>query len=76
MKKRNTAGLIIKQIGAKVELLRIVKGFTKAQLAKKAKIAISSLRDVEKARRSTHLSTLFKISKALCVEVSDLFPNE
>ncbi|HUT86285.1 MAG TPA: helix-turn-helix transcriptional regulator [Elusimicrobiales bacterium] len=62
-----------KQVGAKIKLLRTANGLTQVQVAKKAKMSVSYFGLIERGKASSTVLTLFRISKALRVEVYKLF---
>ena len=55
----------IKVIGKRVKRLRIESGFSKAQLARNAKVSISTLNQLERGVGNPLLSTLYRLSMSL-----------
>lgn len=63
-----------KQIGLKVAYYRKMKGYTQAQLARRAQISTSYLSRIERGcyTKSVSLSVILTIAQALSLEGSDL----
>lgn len=55
------------EVGEQIEAMRVHFGMSKAELARKARMAESSLYRIETARRSPNLETLSRIVGALNV---------
>lgn len=67
---------LVKNLGKNIKVLRETRSLTQAQLAKKAGVALETIRRIEKGADSW-LKTLLKIADALEVELSVLFtPDE
>ena len=65
---------IMKIIGANIRAARLKKGLSQAQLAKLAGLHISTISDLELAKRKdTVLATLDKIVKVLGINLAQLF---
>lgn len=62
----------IKAVGAKILALRLERGMTQEQLARRAKIVSQYVSGCEKGRRDLSLSVLTRIAKALKVPVASL----
>ena len=63
-------------IGSKIRKLRLEKGITQIELAKKAGISNTYLSDIENERTNPSLKTLFKIAKALETNFDTIFYRE
>ena len=61
------------KIARKIQKLRKEKAWTVEELAEKAGLSKSSLNYIERGISDPKLSSLFNISKALGLSVSDLF---
>jgi transcriptional regulator with XRE-family HTH domain len=72
MTKENVTSFA-KRIGAKIKLLRTLNKLTQTQLAKKAGVSVSNLSRIEKGRANPRFLTLSEISKALNVDIANLF---
>lgn len=82
MGRRPTANLppelanLIKQIGVNLTELRQARGLTQTDLAKRAKVSITTLNEIESRRfRDIRLSTLTALAVALSVPVPRLFQD-
>jgi transcriptional regulator with XRE-family HTH domain len=66
---------VVKEIGAKIHLLRVSRPgrVTLQDLASKADISVSFLSMIENGTRAPHLETLVKIAAALQVPITELF---
>lgn len=62
-------------IGENIRLARIRAGLTQVELAKKAGIAVNSLRLYEAGKREPKIDTLLDIAEASGVYVEELLPN-
>jgi transcriptional regulator with XRE-family HTH domain len=65
-----------KQVGSKIKKLRTKAGLTQIQFAKKAGISVFTLGRTEKGKGRMMILTLFRISKALKIELSDLLSGK
>lgn len=63
----------IEKLGKQIAKLRKAKSLTQAQLAEKIEVTQAYLGHVEQGIKSPSLETLEKISKALKVQIKDLF---
>jgi transcriptional regulator with XRE-family HTH domain len=63
----------IKSFGKRLRALRLSKKLSQENLANDADIPINQVGRIERGEIATSLSTLFKLAKALNVEVKDLF---
>ena len=61
---------------ARIKQIRVEKNFTQEKLAKSAEIALRSLQYYESGKRKPPIDTIYKLAKALDVEVTDLFPMQ
>lgn len=80
MGRRPTANLspelvsLIKQVGLNLAELREARGMTQAALAKRAKVSVTTLNEIESRRfRDIRLSTLSALAVALSVTVPRFF---
>jgi len=64
---------ICKQVGHRIKTLRKRKGLSQEELASQAKIHRTYMGKIERGESNPPLYTLFKISKALSVHISELF---
>lgn len=62
-----------KDFGKNLRKIRLEKGLTQEQIYFKSGVSRSHLAMIETGRRDVTLSALFKISRALEVELKDLF---
>lgn len=60
-------------IGQAIKLCRIRRGISQAELARRAECSVSYLSMLENNKRDPTISTMNKISKALCVPVGIIF---
>ena len=65
--------LFIKSFGKSLRKLRRSKKLSQENLANDADIPINQVGRIERGEIATSLSTLYKLAKALDVEVRDLF---
>jgi transcriptional regulator with XRE-family HTH domain len=65
-----------KEFGKRIKKLRLNKNLSQEMLANDADIPINQIGRIERAEISTSLKTIYKIAKALEVEVIDLFNFE
>lgn len=63
-------------IGDKIKKVREAKGFTQKQVAIMLEMDQSQYSKIEKGKTDPTTSTLEKISKALAIEVSELFASD
>lgn len=63
-----------KQLGKRIQELRIKKGFSQESLAAAVEMDRVSIGYDEQGKRAPKLITLFKIARALGVNVKDLLP--
>lgn len=66
----------IKQIGFNIKRIRQSKKLTQLDLAAFLNIEDSALRRIENGRTNPTIKTLLKISKALNVNINDLFKQD
>lgn len=71
--KDNTEILFIKSVGLKIQELRKAKQFSQAALSYDADIPKSQIGRIERGEINTTIVTLFKICKALDIDIRDLF---
>ena len=85
MEKRNNAGnsnkadsiVVTKEdIGRNIKKLRTALGLTQIQVAKRAKMSVSHLGQMERGKVGSTVLTFFRISKALRIETYKLFVKE
>ena len=65
--------ILIKKFGEKLKKIRLEKNLSQEMLANDANIPINQIGRIERAEISTSLTTIFKIAKALNVNIKDLF---
>lgn len=63
----------LKKFGKRLKELRIEKDLTQEQLAEKLGLSANYIGMIERGERSTSLSKLFTLSKALEIKMSELF---
>ncbi len=63
----------VENFGFKVRKLRMEKNLSQEMLANDANIPINQIGRIERAEINTSLITIYKIAKALAVEVRELF---
>ncbi len=63
---------IVKETGNKIQMARLKKGLSLAELAKKSKVSAATISKIEKGERSFRMSTFFSIGEALEVNFSTL----
>lgn len=64
---------LLKRVGGNIVSLREQKGLSQAELARQAKVSLTTLNEIETRRfRDIRLSTLFAIAKVLDVDISSL----
>lgn len=67
---------IVKETASKIDLLRCEKGLSIRTLASKAGVSKTTLLDIIQAKKIPNIYTLYNISKALCISLSDLFNED
>lgn len=65
--------IILIGFGNALRELRLAKGFTQEQLANELGVEISQISRIERGVINTSVTTLYSISKALKIEVAELF---
>ncbi len=65
-----------RQIGRKIRKARKALGLSYEELSKKTKVSIPRLIRFENGEVRTTILMLFKLSKALRVDIADLFPDD
>lgn len=73
--KRNPEAELHKFIGRFIREDRIRQGLTLKQLARRTGLSVSLLSQIERAESSASISSLYKISTALGVQMGQLFGN-
>lgn len=63
---------VIKFIAKRVKELRLENGWTQEELANEAEIGIAQLKRIETATVNTSVSSIYRISKALKVNIDTL----
>ena len=63
---------ILKQFGSKVKTLRIEKGWSQEELAKRTGLHRTYIGSIERSERNVSLINIEKIAKSLRVECKDL----
>ena len=64
---------LLKKFGKNVQILRKKAGLTQENLANDADIPLSQIGRIERGEINTTISTAYVLSKALKVDLSDLF---
>lgn len=64
---------LIKSVGNKIRDNRILKGLSQATLSYDANIPKNQVGRIERGEISTSITTLFKICKALNIQIQELF---
>lgn len=64
---------ILKSIGAKIREIRLHKNMTQKELAFNLDIEISQITRIETGKINTSILNLIKISKALEIDIKELF---
>lgn len=64
---------LIKSVGNKIRDARILKGLSQATLSYDANIPKNQVGRIERGEINTSISTLFKICKALNIQMQELF---
>lgn len=64
---------LIKSVGNKIRDARILKGFSQATLSYDANIPKNQVGRIERGEINTSITTLYKICKALNIELKELF---
>ncbi|WP_312766936.1 helix-turn-helix transcriptional regulator [Epilithonimonas sp.] len=70
---QETDSIILKKIGDKVREIRLQKKLTQKELAFDLDIEISQITRIETGKINTSILNLFKIAKALEVDIKELF---
>lgn len=65
--------LILKEFGANLRKLRLIKGLTQEQLANELGVEISQISRIERGVINTSVTTLYIISKILEANTDDFF---
>jgi len=66
-----------KYIGKQVKYYReIVKGWNQQKLAEKANVGLNVIRQIEQYKGNPTLETLYKISQALEIDITDILPQK
>ena len=66
---------IKKQFGKKVKLFRIEKGWSQEKLALTADLDRTYIPSIEKGERNVSIEVIYKLAKALNIDVIDLFKS-
>ncbi|MDI6050594.1 MULTISPECIES: helix-turn-helix domain-containing protein [unclassified Flavobacterium] len=64
---------VLVNFGGNLRQLRLAKGFSQEQLANELGVEISQISRIERGIINTSVTTLYAISKALKIDVSELF---
>lgn len=64
---------LIKSVGNKIRDARILRGLSQATLSYDANIPKNQVGRIERGEISTSITTLFKICKALNIQIQELF---
>ena len=67
--------ILLKKIGVNLLKIRYEKGFTQQELANIADIRVSQIGRIERGEINSTISTLYKISIALDIDLSILLKN-
>ncbi|WP_309607779.1 helix-turn-helix transcriptional regulator [Flavobacterium sp.] len=70
---KNDEKILVKEFGEKLKKIRLEKNLSQEMLANDADIPINQIGRIERAEISTSLTTIFKIAKALDINIKDLF---
>ena len=65
--------VILIEFGNTLRKIRLAKGFTQEQLANELGVEISQISRIERGVINTSVTTIYEISIALKINVSDLF---
>ena len=71
--RTNTKDTTLVQLGQRIKDLRLSKGLTQAELAKKSNIAANYIAMLERGERNATYLTLLKLAEGLEVKVGELF---
>jgi transcriptional regulator with XRE-family HTH domain len=63
-------------MNVRIQTIRESKGVSRAELARKSKVALSHLNSIESGEKSPTIRILEKIAKALEVPITDLLDNK
>ena len=66
--------VLLRRVGRRIVALREQRGLSQLQLARRARIARSTLRYVEEGRHAVSLLVLDRLARVLRVDVRDLIP--
>ena len=67
---------LVQSVGNKIRDTRILKGLSQATLSYDANIPKNQVGRIEREEMSTSISTLYKICKALNIQIHELFVFE
>ncbi len=67
--------IFLLQFGKRLRKLRIDSGLSQEDLANDSNIPINQIGRIERAQINTTLKTIFKIAKALDIDVKELFKD-
>ncbi len=70
---KETDAIVLKSIGAKIREIRLQKNMTQKELAFTLDIEISQITRIETGKINTSILNLIKISKALEIDIKELF---
>ena len=73
---KNDISFFEREFGNRIKNLRVNKNLSQEMLANDADIPINQIGRIERAEISTSLKTIYKIAKALDIEVIELFKFE
>lgn len=63
-------------LGRRIRALRSMKGWTQEELGQKADINYKFIGEIERGRQNPSLNVLYKIAKAMEVDLPELFRSE
>ena len=72
---KNDEKILVKEFGEKLKKIRLEKNLSQEMLANDADIPINQIGRIERAEISTSLTTIFKIAKALDINISSYLLN-
>lgn len=64
---------VTQRFGSQVRKLRNKRGISQEELAKKAKLDLTTINEIENGNRDPMLKTIWKIANALDIKLSQLF---
>jgi transcriptional regulator with XRE-family HTH domain len=67
---------IYAHIGKRIRIERKALGFEQKDLAQEVELARTSIVNIEAGRQAVSIHVLFKIARALAVDISELLPEE